>query len=98
MFDQNNISYAQFGHQWVLKNAPQKQIEKKTIEQPKKLEIPIPPITAAEQTVSKEIEIISLGQKQQTDLKLPNSIHKLGTIPVADFQDEFALQKSKSSI
>ena len=58
MFDQNNISYAQFGHQWVLKNAPQKQIEKKTIEQPKKLEIPIPPITAAEQTVSKEIEII----------------------------------------
>jgi hypothetical protein len=98
MFDQNNISYAQFGHQWVLKNAPQKQIEKKTIEQPKKLETPIPTITAAEQTVSKEIEIISLGQKQQTDLKLPNSFHKMETIPVADFQDGLALQKSKSSI
>jgi hypothetical protein len=96
MFDQNNISYAQFGHQWVLKNAPQKQIEKKAIEAPKKVEMPLSVKKETAQTAAKEIEIISISQKK-TDLKLQNSTGQLDTIAISDFQDKLQLQKPKTT-
>jgi hypothetical protein len=100
MFEQNNISYAQFGQQWVLKNGTKPEIPKKNLEKPKITQELVQPKIEVEKQHHLNLNIVSMQTmttkvltfespktdfKQKIPVNFPTSIIKANK-PASIFQ------------